>query len=112
MGSCVRMAHLRHTCLEFTSTVITNQLRLRAELEAKELELGQSSHAETQLSNISGPLAHMMEELPDSAEAVTEIERLAGCSVWRSPETVKLHPAMEDLGWSGRVDELNRTARA
>ena len=41
----------------------------------------------------------------------TETSQLEGRSVLRSPETLKLHPVMEELGWTAQVDELNGAAR-
>lgn len=52
-----------------------------------------------------------MGELPDAGEIPTAIDRLAGHPVLRSPEKLKLHRAMEDLGWSGFTDEFNGVAR-
>ncbi len=37
--------------------------------------------------------------------------RLEGRPVKRSPEQLRLHPALEELGWLGLIDELNDAAR-
>ena len=37
--------------------------------------------------------------------------RLEGCPVVRSPEQLRLHRALEELGWTGVIDEFNEAAR-
>lgn len=39
------------------------------------------------------------------------MSRLEWRPVVRSPEELRLHPAMEELGWTGLIDELNDVAR-
>jgi len=41
----------------------------------------------------------------------TAMSRLVGHPVVRSPEQLRLHPAMKELGWTGVIDELNAAAR-
>jgi hypothetical protein len=41
----------------------------------------------------------------------TAISRLAGRPVVRSPEQLRLHPALVELGWTSVVDELNDAVR-
>ena len=40
----------------------------------------------------------------------TTMSRLAGYPVVRSPEQLRLHPALEELGWTGVIDEFNDAA--
>jgi hypothetical protein len=41
----------------------------------------------------------------------TAVSELAGRSVVRSPEQLRLHRALEGIGWSGVIDEFNDAAR-
>jgi hypothetical protein len=41
----------------------------------------------------------------------TAMSRLVGHPVVRSPEQLRLHPAMKELGWTGVIDEFNAAAR-
>ena len=41
----------------------------------------------------------------------TAMNRLEGRPVVRSPEQLRLHPALEELSWTGVIDELNDAAR-
>jgi hypothetical protein len=41
----------------------------------------------------------------------TAMSRLEGSPVVRSPEQLRFHPAMKELGWTGVIDELNAAAR-
>jgi hypothetical protein len=41
----------------------------------------------------------------------TAISRLEGRPVVRSPEQLRLHRALEELGWTGVIDEVNYAAR-
>jgi hypothetical protein len=41
----------------------------------------------------------------------TAMSRLEGRAVVRSPQQLRLHPAMKELGWTGVIDELNDAAR-
>jgi hypothetical protein len=46
-----------------------------------------------------------------SSSDIGEISLLAGYSVIRRPDQLKLHPTLQKLGWTGLVDELNDAAR-
>jgi ParB-like chromosome segregation protein Spo0J len=41
----------------------------------------------------------------------TVLHRLEGRAVVRFPEQLRLHPALEELGWTGAIDEFNDDAR-
>jgi hypothetical protein len=41
----------------------------------------------------------------------TAMSRLEGRPVICSPEQLRLHPALEELGWTGVIDEFNDAAR-
>jgi hypothetical protein len=41
---------------------------------------------------------------------VAAINRAEGCPVSRSPKELHLHPALEELGWAGTVEEFNEAA--
>ena len=41
----------------------------------------------------------------------TAMSRLEGRPVVRSPEQLRLHRALEELGWTGVIDEFNDAAR-
>lgn len=47
-----------------------------------------------------------------SCPAGGEISPLAGRSVTRRPDGLKLHPALQKLGWTGLMSEFNDAARA
>jgi hypothetical protein len=48
--------------------------------------------------------------LPQSFDP-TAIRGLQGCPVVCSPQQLRLHPALEELGWTGVTDEFNHAAR-
>jgi hypothetical protein len=55
----------------------------------------------------------LLGEAPDPPQSFnpTAMSRLVGHPVVRSPEQLRLHPAMKELGWTGVIDELNAAAR-
>jgi hypothetical protein len=46
-----------------------------------------------------------------SSSNSAEISPLTGCSVIRRPDRLKIHPALQKLGWTGLIGELNDAAR-
>src|SRR5690348_20338 len=46
-----------------------------------------------------------------SSSSSGEVSPSAGRSVIRRPDRLKLHPALQKLGWTGLADELNYAAR-
>src|ERR1039458_1533635 len=49
--------------------------------------------------------------VPPQSFNPTAVSRLEGSPVVRSPEQLRLHHALEELGWTGAIDEFNDAAR-
>jgi hypothetical protein len=67
-----------------------------------------------QQPDINGRLAiRRVDELhaPVQSFNPTTLSRIEGRQVVRSPQQLRLHPAMKELGWTGVIDELNDAAR-
>jgi hypothetical protein len=59
----------------------------------------------------SSTAVEVISAVPPQAFNPTAMTRLEWRPVVRSPEQLRLHPAMKELGWTGIIDELNDTAR-
>jgi hypothetical protein len=57
----------------------------------------------------SAPL--VIPPIPPQSLSPTATGRVEGRPVVRSPQQLRLHPALEELGWAGEIDEFNEAAR-
>jgi hypothetical protein len=55
--------------------------------------------------------AEVISAVPPQSFNPTAMNRLEGRPVVRSPEQLRLHRALEELGWTGVIDEFNDAAR-
>ena len=53
----------------------------------------------------------VISEIPPQSAKPTAMSPLEGRPVVRSPEQLRLHRALEELGWTGAIDEFNNVAR-
>jgi hypothetical protein len=61
-------------------------------------------------SILSVPSTSQSQPRPKPAQSTAAISRAEGRPTVRSPKDLHLHPALEKIGWSGLVDELNDAA--
>ena len=61
-------------------------------------------------SNRGSGAVEVISAVPPQSFNPTAMSRLGGRPVVRSPQQLRLHPALDELGWNG-VDELNNAAR-
>jgi hypothetical protein len=59
----------------------------------------------------SSRAVQVISAVPPQSFDPTAMTRLERRPVVRSPEQLRLHRALEDLGWTGAIDELNDAAR-
>jgi hypothetical protein len=59
----------------------------------------------------SSSAVEVISAVPPQSVKPTAMSSLEGRPVVRSPEQLRLHPALEELGWTGVIDEFNNVAR-
>ena len=59
----------------------------------------------------SSSAVEVISAAPPQPVKPTAMSPLEGRLVVRSPEQLRLHRALEELGWTGAIDELNKAAR-
>ena len=80
-------------------------------LKAKEASA--MSEGQISASICSSSAVKVISVVPRSAQSFnpTVISRLEGRPVVRSPKQLQLHPALQEIGWTGVIDEFNDAAR-
>ncbi len=71
------------------------------------------SEGQISASICSSSAVKVISAVPRSAQSFnpTVISRLEGRPVVRSPKQLQLHPALQEIGWTGVIDEFNDAAR-
>jgi len=59
----------------------------------------------------SSSVGEVISAVPPRSFNPTAVSRLEWLAVVRSPEQLRLHPALEELGWVSLISELNKAVR-